>query len=51
MTYAEFCRKVFRALLGRKSLASQPRLSELIQWGKTTMARPGDEDGDQPMGS
>ncbi|KAG2028500.1 hypothetical protein BDR03DRAFT_1077726, partial [Suillus americanus] len=49
VTYAEFCRKVFQALLSRKPLASQPRLSELIQWGKTTMARAGDDDGDQPM--
>ncbi|KAG0694427.1 Mus7/MMS22 family-domain-containing protein [Suillus ampliporus] len=49
--YAEFCRKVFRALLSSKPLASQPRLSELIQWGKITMAREGDNDGDQPMDS
>jgi hypothetical protein len=50
-TYAEFCQKVFRSLLSRKALASQPRLSELIQWGKTTMARAGDDDGDQSMES
>ncbi|KAG2110321.1 Mus7/MMS22 family-domain-containing protein [Suillus discolor] len=49
VTYAEFCRKVFRALLSKKPLASQPRLSELIQWGKTTLARAGDDDGDQPI--
>ncbi|KAG1811430.1 Mus7/MMS22 family-domain-containing protein [Suillus subaureus] len=51
VTYAEFCRKVFRSLLSRKALAIQPRLSELIQWGKTTIARAGDDDGDQPMES
>jgi len=56
-TYAEFCRKVFRTLLNSKALASQPRLSQLIQWGKTTMIREGDGDGggdgdsDQPMES
>lgn len=50
-TYAEFCRKVFRALLSSKPLASQPRLSQLIQWGKITMIREGDGDGDQPMDS
>jgi len=48
-TYAEFCRKVFRVLLDGKPLASQPLLSQLIQWGKTTMIREGDGDGDQPM--
>lgn len=49
--YGEFCRKVFRALLSSKPLASQPRLSQLIQWGKITMIREGDGDGDQPMDS
>jgi len=48
-TYAEFCRKTFRALLNNRPLASQPRLSPIIQWGKATMIREGDDDGDQPM--
>ncbi|KAG2068935.1 hypothetical protein BDR04DRAFT_1157335 [Suillus decipiens] len=49
VTYTEFCRKIFRSLLSKKALSSQPRLSEFIQWGKTTMARAGDDDNDQPM--